>query len=156
MTTSSKQRDTLLSISPLADLVPGKQRDGINEDGTVDIWGWCRPWCDIKDEITGRDSGTPVSEHGILCEYVVTFIDGRTPDGHETFVRLDLVAAYTHGVYKHEEEKHVSRDSFLRFTTFDSDDQDGDPLSEFFFQTGDARKLSRVLELAADRLDNFK
>jgi hypothetical protein len=36
-----------------------------------------------------------------------------------------------------------------------ADDQDGDPLSEFFFKAGDARKLARALELVADRLDNF-
>jgi hypothetical protein len=155
MTATSHSPDTLLSISPIAELGP-EMRHGATDDGTLDFFGWCQDWCDIKNEITGRESGTPVSEHGVHCIHTFTYIDGRTPDGHETFVRVDLVAAYIHGVYEHEEFKKVSRDAFLRFTTFDAEDQDGDPLSEFFFSTGDARKLARALGLAADRLDNLR
>ena len=81
MTTINKQRETLLSISPVADLGPGEQRHGVNEDGTLDFFGWCKPWCDIKNEFTGRESGTPVSEHGVHCVHAFTYIDGRTPDG---------------------------------------------------------------------------
>ena len=156
MSTTNERSNTLLSISPIAELGPGEMRHGATDDGTLDFFGWCQDWCDIRAEITGRDSGTPVSEHGVHCEHVLTYVDGRTPDGHETFVRVDLVSAYVHGVYEHEAFKKLTRDSFLRFTTFDSDDQDGDPLSEFFFNTGDARKLARALELGADRLDNLR
>lgn len=156
MTATNQQRNPLLSIYPIAELGAGEMRHGATDDGTLDFFGWCQEWCDIRAEITGRESGTPVSEHGVHCEHVVTYVDGRTPDGHETFVRVDFVSAYVHGIYEHEEFKKLSRDTYLRFTTFDSADQDGDPLSEFFFDTGGARKLARALNLAADRLDNLQ
>jgi hypothetical protein len=131
-------------------------RGGATDDGTVDFYGWCAPWCFYPEEISGEESGASVADHGEFCEQIVTYVDGRVRDAGETFIRLDLVRPYIHGVYAQEEYKRLARDSLLRFTTFDADDQDGDPLSEFFFSTGDARKLARALGLAADRLDNLR
>ena len=70
-------------------------------------------------------------------------------------MRVGLVAAYLHGVYELDAWQMVDTDPLLRFSIQDSKDPDGDPAAELFINTGEARKLARALELAADRLDDL-
>ena len=146
-----------LALAPISELKEGDQILGAKEDGTVDVWGHCKPWCYWPREVASNEtSGASVVEHGAHCEHTVTFVDGREVDGYETFMRVSLVAAYLHGVYNLAERQAVDTDPLIRFSTFDSGNPDGDPATELFINTGEARKLARALELAADRLDNLR
>jgi len=147
-----------LALEPISDLKEGDQILGADKnDGTIDLWGHCKPWCYWPREVAAnQDSGVSVAEHGAYCDHVVTFVDGREVEGYETFMRVSLVSAYLHGVYDLAAWQTVDTDPLIRFSIQDSENPDGDPAAELFISTGEARKLARALELAADRLDNLR
>ena len=108
----------------------------------------------LDDEVDVSASQDEQNQGWLL--HIVTFIDGREVEGYETFIRVSLVAAYLHGVYDLAAWQRVDTDPLIRFSIQDSENPDGDPAAELFINTGDARKLARALELAADRLDNLR
>ena len=146
-----------VALAPISDLqAEGDQRLGANEDGTIDLWGHCKPWCYWPREVAANEnSGASVAEHGTHCEHTVTFVDGRELEGYETFMQVQLAAAYLHGVYDLAAWRTVDTDPLIRFTTLSSENLDGEPAADLFINTGEARKLARALELAADQLDNL-
>src|SRR5690606_26032326 len=85
-----------LASPPLRDFEPGTQRLVSNEDGTVDIHGWCRDFCAVE----GPDNGQTVEEHGLWCESLSTgWVDGVDPEGGRVLLAANLMHAYRHGVY---------------------------------------------------------
>ncbi|MGI9084251.1 MAG: hypothetical protein ACR2FE_03045 [Aeromicrobium sp.] len=153
MKTHEKPEARPLFPLPVSETFPeGHQR--MDRDGeTVDLYGYCAPWCEISEDMM-QPSGATVTEHGVFCEARTNYVDGRVLDGRGTYLTITAVKPYLHGQY--EQSAPRGRDEpLVRLSTYDPDDLDARALSELFITAEMARKLARALGYVADTLDGF-
>lgn len=122
------------------------------EDGLIDMYGYCAPWCYFPRELTedGRDHGHTVADHGTMCRQTVGWIESQTSLGEDLASgAVSVVRPYFHGTYEQGQIAH--RGGSMIEVDFDPD---GDGCKHYL-TVGEARRMVAFLQYAVDELDGL-
>lgn len=127
-----------------------KKLDHRRDDGLVDIYGHCTPWCFFPNEVGGQSHGASVDEHGPWCSHQAGCIEGRAADGRTVFGTVTLDKPYLHGTYNpHAVDRSTGSVIGL---TLDGENEDAE---SYYYSAGEARRLIAILQWAVAELDGL-
>ena len=119
---------------------------------TVNVWGWCAPFC--TDD--GPTNGASVESHGDHCESRGRGVEARDAQLGEVSIFTHAAKAYHHGtvhrslVYRHAQTPKVELG--IHAPGVEGDDVFGET-KRFYMSPGEARSLARHLSFFADVAD---
>ena len=145
--------------TPLRGTFDGARQRLVSEsqDDTIDLWGHRPSWCSTANEFVlpnGR-SGNKIEEHcgqNTCCGQVGHGVLSKASDGRGSYVAVNLISAYLHGVYP----RGVSSLHLTPLIELQHDDGNGTEVDgSAHLTSGAARSLAAALIRAADQLDGL-
>jgi hypothetical protein len=119
---------------------------------TVNVWGWCAPFC-IDD---GPTNGASVEDHGDHCESTGAGVEARDAQQGEVSIFTGAARPYFHGTVQRSLVYRSARSPKVELGILAAGVKGDDVFSEtkrFYMTPGEARSLARHLSLFADVAD---